>query len=491
VPWTHEGCRRLLEKASAFIMPVGDDSFSLSKSANRALLSLEAGAPVVAQPLASLEELGLCVPSTEFAAALEHCLSDGPAARAKAAELNKRAHELYGLRRISEIWRQTLDEARPYVKQRARYGAALEDARLLVMINIAQDLPLALPILDEARRRGVDTAVIVGAEAARSGKPVLDAMIARKIAPTYMPANAMDRRDFRWLRSATALFCPTESSAPAHRLAHVLTKTANAAGVATFTCQHGLENIGLNHLDPEIGPVRFESRVIFAWTSPESFPEYLTPEIRRRCIGAGRIANRALIEARTYRAPSDGPPIIAVFENLHWSRYGDPARAAFVDQLSRMARARPDCRIILMAHPGGRWAASQKSIELPANIEIVDPAGGENGRWTTHALIAAARAVITTPSTIAADAAEIGTPVAVAACGVGDLSAYRPLTLLTDDADWMTFVGAALEGEKFPNDGEFLRRVRLPGDPIAEIVAYMCPSAEARTPQVSHFLRVN
>jgi len=482
VPWSHAGCRALLKKAWAFIMPVGDDHFSLSKSANRALLALEAGTPVVSQSLESLDDLRPGVSGAAFAQALERCLTRREEAQSDAAAARAQAKGAFGLRPTIEKWRETLAAAKPYSKSRARYGASDGSEKLLVMINLAQDLPIALPVLDEARRRGTPVAVIVGAEAARAGRNVLDAMIERRIAPTFMPANAAARRDFRWLRSATALFCPTESTAPAHRLSNYLANVASAAGVPTFTAQHGLENLGLTYREAEAGAVAIASRTIFTWRDPASLPDWLEGDIRARCVGVGRIAARVRSQASAKTRGTRERPLVAVFENLHWARYSEKARSDFTAAVRDLADRNPGADIVLMAHPGGRWAIGLKAALMPGNVEIVDPNESEQKRWTTPQLLAAAQAVITTPSTIAADAAEIGAPVAIARCGLADLGAYAPLAIVDTAGEWTAFAVGAAHGAPWQANAEFLARIRLPGDPTARIVDMMLPgsAAEAR-----------
>lgn len=476
VLWSQEAARRLLERAAAFIMPVGEDEFSLAKSANRAVLALDAGAPVVASPLESLLPLGPSVAPADFADALERCLTHRTEARAEAARLRNEAEKNFGLRKIVETWDAILREARPYKKLRNASGVRAANEKLLVMINLAQDLPIALSVIDEARNRGANVGVIVGMEVANGNQPLIEALIDRRIAPTFTNPITAKPRDFRWLRGATALFCPTETSLEAHALAHMLTKLANDAGVATFTAQHGLENVGLTWRRSDLDTVAIASSTIFTWAAPSTLPSWVSPDIRSRCIGLGRLSRRWLADADG--SPGAQKPIIAVFENLHWERYDDSARDAFRRNVAALANALPEADVIVGAHPGGRWAAGENAFGFGA-ARVVNPAAEKVDGWTTPRLLRAASAVLTTPSTIALDAAESGRPVAVMRCGITDLASYEPLPIIDGAIEFISFAQAALAGAPAEGVAAFADRVRIPGDPTERAVDLMLPATSA------------
>jgi glycosyltransferase involved in cell wall biosynthesis len=82
-----------MKSADAFLMPNANDSFSACKSANRALLALACGVPVVATQLESLEPLRDAIVLDDWQSGLERYLFD---AEARAADL-KRAAEIIAL----------------------------------------------------------------------------------------------------------------------------------------------------------------------------------------------------------------------------------------------------------------------------------------------------------------------------------------------------------------------------------------------------------
>jgi glycosyltransferase involved in cell wall biosynthesis len=88
--WSNEAVYEELQDAAAFVMPNGSDGFSACKSANRALLALANGVPVVASWLDSLAPLKDVIVLDDWAGGLERYLLQ-PEARendiARAAEV--------------------------------------------------------------------------------------------------------------------------------------------------------------------------------------------------------------------------------------------------------------------------------------------------------------------------------------------------------------------------------------------------------------------
>jgi glycosyltransferase involved in cell wall biosynthesis len=88
--WSNESVYDEMKKADAFLMPNANDSFSACKSANRALLALASGVPVVATQLESLEPLRDAIVLDDWQRGLERYLFDD---EARTADL-KRAGEI-------------------------------------------------------------------------------------------------------------------------------------------------------------------------------------------------------------------------------------------------------------------------------------------------------------------------------------------------------------------------------------------------------------
>ena len=80
--WSSERVFFELSRAHLFVMPSGADSFSACKSANRAVLALANGVPVVASYLESLEPLRGALVIDDWRGGIEHYLLDGGNAQA-------------------------------------------------------------------------------------------------------------------------------------------------------------------------------------------------------------------------------------------------------------------------------------------------------------------------------------------------------------------------------------------------------------------------
>ena len=466
VPWTQDGCRALLERASAFLMPVGEDDFSRAKSANRALLAFETNTPIVAEALESLDPYAAFVSVGDIENGLVAALDDPARTRDRMLAAQRRSEELAGLDALADAWTAVLAAAKPYQKDRLQYGAARRAETAMVLINLVQDRPLALPVIDGLRHRGIEVGVIVSEEAVAGDRRILEALIERRISPTYATKADARRLDFRWLRGASMLFCPSETSEPAHVVAHALTQKANAAGVRTFTVQHGFENVGLTALNVRGAAAAVASQTIFTWAEPALLPGWLDAGIRARCVGVGRLRER-ICEQEPFGFSYDGP-VLAAFENLHWKRYPGEYKLGFAERLNAVAAAFPNLKVVVAPHPAGAWGAKRGQTCFDSAVEILPPA-----QVSAAAVIRAAAGVITTPSTIAVDAAELGKPVAVAGHDLDGMDMYRPLPILESLEDWMAFAKMVSGPHTAPDYSEFLARVRIGGDPVERIVDIM------------------
>jgi hypothetical protein len=482
VSWTQDGCQQLLEKAWVFVMPVGEDEFSQSKSANRVLLATELGIPTVSQPLDSLGPLAGQVAAEDFQKKLVYCLTNRSKAREQVMHERVAAHAVFGLPVIVREWIEVLTNAKAYAKARDRYGVSSTPQKLLVMINLVQDAALALPIIDEARRRGLETGVVVSHEAMNNNPRLLGYLAEREIAPTYLTQSDFRSRDFRWLRGATALLCPTDTNAGPHRQSHRMTQMAKGAGVRTYTLQHGLENAGLTVRDPEFPNVQIASDTIFTWNAPDLLPEWLDMPVRLRCVGVGRVAfkgapaDRADVEARLKLSANT----VAVFENLHWQRYDEAYRKGFVERVAALADAIPEHTVLVVPHPAGRWSVKNANGLLRPNVRILNPADKRLADIDLATVLSLTKAVITTPSTIAVDAAEEGLPVAIISHGIGEQATYAPIAHLETATDWIAFVERSLRSGRERDVDQFLDRIRMKGDAAAAIIDHIFPASSAQ-----------
>lgn len=468
VPWSLEAQRQLLGRARAFLMTVGEDTFSALKSANRALLAFEANVPVVYQRLESMVPFADVFPPDNIDRLLVKCLTEPKEMSARARDARVLAEKLYGKSTIRSLWRDLLSSAVAPVASRQRYGSSLRRQKLLILVSLKQDAGMAMTIFDEARKAGVETALLVSSEAIEQNPRFSEMLIERSVAPAFIEKEKSVARDSRWLQGATALFCPSESSAAAHRLAFALATLANEAGCRTFTAQHGLENTGLTYFDHDDPDVTFASSTIFTWSAVDDLPAFVSPGVRRRCVATGRVRPARQGDVAGVREALEGRRAIAIFENMHWRRYDQRFREQFIDCVKEAA-ASIDAAFVLAPHPAGLWSAGLDGAALGSNVTVVDPRKSEFAAFCAPALIEYACAVITTPSTIALDAAEQGGPTAIAIGDLGGGDFYAPLPLLRDGGQWTGFIKSALAGEVAPSP-EFVARVNLGGSSAAEVM---------------------
>ena len=344
---------------------------------------------------------------------------------------------------------------------------------LVCVIDLEQDANLIMAVAEAARSHGgFETLIIMTNWLDR----VAPAAVARVSSAGFPLARCL-RQALPTLRLGAwdALLSASESTNPSHRFVHGLTKRANADGLATFTMQHGLENIGLTYRGD--GDFRFSSQRIFTWGDPAALPDWLDEHVRNQCIGVGR-AQLAAREVKPLPLPIDGRPLVAVFENLHWSRYDDAYRRQFMGDMAAVSASRPDLFFLVRPHPAGRYLAKQKTAQTPANILIADPSDPAWAPISANDVLARASAAITTPSTVALDAALMDVPIAVAAYGL-DLGAYDPLASLSSEEHWQRFLDSALGGGGREPLAKFRAARALEGDACALMLEVIAARASA------------
>lgn len=312
---------------------------------------------------------------------------------------------------------------------------------LLFLIDLVQDVDALAPLVRAARADQRFELCVVMADWLDQAAPGASQRVAAAGITPVRHARRSLARTAPDLTGWQALVTASESTAQPHRFAHALTHRANAAGLETFTLQHGLENVGITYKDD--GDVEFASRHLLIWGAPEALPNWVSDDVRRRAIGVGRI-KPAPQRAQPLPIATNGA-IIAVFENLHWARYSGHYRRDFGQRLAATAAAIPNATFVVKPHPAGQWFVTTQSqiVKMPANVVVADP---RDARWRAIPagdFLQHASAVITTPSTIALDAAQMGRPVAVAGHQI-DTPAYDPLPILRTAADWKAFVESAL-----------------------------------------------
>ena len=310
-----------------------------------------------------------------------------------------------------------------------------QPVKLALLISRPQDIDLFIDVHLKALQRPDVTAVFWATERAAHRFPdVLTRLSDYNIKLQFILKHTTLLRAVTALGGIDALLTTVESTLAAHKIPYLLTRVANAAGIHTFTLQHGFENVGLTYMDGTYGPhIRFAAQTVLTWGPVQNLAAAVSDETRRKCVAVGCPKLHLTIPSDEARSAADRP-IIAVFEGLHASRFDDQYLIQFFKDLQQMAQDFPGLHFILKPHPGAlvRTPRHAESLDSLRGVDVLDPALPESAYWTTPRLIAHALAVITTPSTIALDAALAQTPAAVIRYGqmIPYYAYYEPLPLI-------------------------------------------------------------
>ena len=408
----------------------------------------------------------------------------GDAWRAKdraVAKLRRLRHAPFFFRALGQCLVQAL--AGPRRRQRVGIAWREKPTEIGILLHLAQDLDILLPIIDVLRRTpGVRLGLFIVPRLISRSPRVVRALIERSITPAALDARLLRLGAARVLKHLDCLLTASETTHGQHRTAHAIVRAAHDAGVETYTLQHGVENVGLSYVDAgTAASIAFASDHVLTWASPARLPATIGSATRDKCIPVGR--PRAARPAGV-RLPAEilERPLIGVFENLHWNRYTARFRECFVDDLLAFCRARPDLTVLVKPHFSSHMLAKilAESKPAPPNLVFADPKSPKWEPFTAAAMIPHCRAVVTTPSTVALDAAELNVPVAVARYGL-DLPAFEGLPSLAGLTGWLDFVDRAIANPVAAGAAlaDFRDRVRLPGD-AAERVARVLVAGVAK-----------
>jgi hypothetical protein len=365
---------------------------------------------------------------------------------------------LAGLCRLGKTARRSKSDPRQPVK-------------LALLISRPQDIDLLIdPHIKALQRPDVTTLFWATARAVHHFPDVLSRLSDDDIEPQFVLKHTTLLRAVAALSGIDALVTTVESTLAAHKIPYLLTRVANAAGIQTFTLQHGFENVGLTYTDGTYGPhIRFAAKTVLTWGPVQNIPAAVSDETRRKCVAVGCPKLHLTIPSDERRSAGDRP-IIAVFEGLHASRFDDQYIIQFFKDLQEIAQNFPGLHFILKPHPGAlvRTPLHAGSLDALRGVDVLDPALPESAYWTTPRLIAHALAVITTPSTIALDATLGQTPAAVVRYGqmIPYYAYYEPLPLIDTRADWQDYLNQVSLDPKYyePHSKTFLNKLILPGD---------------------------
>lgn len=486
VEWSPQAVAQWLQKAAVAIVPNTLDPFSLCKSANRTVLALSHGVPVVATPTPALEPLAQFVHLGAPLDGLRACMVHPEQARAQAQQGYRLAEELFGQPALARAWLQVVEDTPVRVAR-----GADSTSTMAVVLHLVQDLDLALPILRAARRKGVDTEAWCSASLLRNSPRVLASLRSGNFQFRVLP----DQRapvQVCFPPAMRVLLTVAETNLNPHRFQRGLTEAAARAGLLVGTLQHGFENVGLTYEDAvqSLDKVDIAAHRIYTWGPPDSLHPRLDAGVRTRCVAVGCPKDVHVDAPGIEELLPSGRTLVGVFENLHWHRYSEDYRQAFVANMLALAREFPQVVFVVKPHHAGLWLTKRYDGEQPAapNLLIADPQTHGWERYTATALLGRLQAVITTPSTVALDAARQALPVAVVASGL-DLPAYEPLPLLEAPADWRQFLASALDQDAraplVQRSCAFVSRVLLPGDAAGRIVEDLLQVAGAEVRKIA------
>ena len=364
-------------------------------------------------------------------------------------------------------------------------AASGQDERhtVMVLLDLVQDLDIALPLIDRLRGLpGVEARILVSTWLLRRSPRVGRELALRDIAYETCSRDGILNGSQPDLAGVGALVSPAESSLSAHERVHALFLRARRLNIPTFSMQHGVENVGLKQADFEDD--RLESVAsdhLLIWTRRELTTRCRVPDLGPRRVAVGRLRHAGRAETELASAFDRYDSVVAVFENLHWNRYSGEWRRHFLNDLVGFAASHPNVAVLLKPHHGGLWSIrnTHRLSDWPGNLIIADPTDPYWEPYTATALIGLADLVITTPSTVALDAVELRKPVAVAAYGL-DLPAYSPLPLLEGLEDWQTFFDTARTGDHARRRALFADRTVDDGDAPTKAADYILTVARER-----------
>ena len=486
VEWSPASIKQQLSLAAVVVVPNTLDAFSVCKSSNRTASALLAGVPVVATATPALAALAESVVLDEFLDGLRLYLRDAQRAAADVARGREVIQRIYGQAAVAAAWAGVIGGVLAQTR-----AAPAPDAALVVALNIAQDLDLAMPIILQARRAGISVAAYCNMALLKKSPRLAAALHEHGIDLLLLEEDFYLHRSFAFPASVKMLLTVSESNLAPHRFARKLTGAANAQGLFTATLQHGFENIGLTYDDEfqAVDKIDFSAQRIYLWGGLDTLHPKVRPATRRKCVPMGCPKPAHVARAELGGLLPSGRPIIGVFENLHWARYSDLYRAFFIDNVQRLARAFPDVVFLVKPHHAGAWLTSRFKGEGPRadNIVVADPQSPAWEPFTAPSLMGYLSAIITSPSTVAVDGARQHVPVAVVAHHM-KLPNYEPLTLIRADADWDALVHGVLDadarGALVERGRQFVRNKLHHEDADVRIVSDMVAHAASKRERI-------
>ena len=453
------GMMALIHGAEAFLCVYPDARPDSPRPAQWARSALFAGAPVIAASHPTLDGLAHLMVLDDWERGLQ-LYGRFPAERLKAvalarAELADRAEP----DSAAGEWlggEKTLGARPSAVPSRA--------PTLLTLVDIHQDLDVLLPVLLALKARGeVRQRLALSDWLLKESPRAPSTLAAHGFEVAAHPREAIRAGSEPSLAGVDGVLSGADTNTRAHKAGHVLVGRARAAGLPTFTLQHGLENIGLTYKDHLHGEeIRFAAATVFTWCAAEDLASWVPEETRATVSPVGSPKSAPPPAQALDLRQGYWPRTIGVFENLHWHRFSEFYLERTLADLEHAAERRPDTLFLVKPHHAGRWLSRNRGrIAERPNLVVIDPSDSAWEHHTAPALIASVDAVLTTPSTVALDAARTGRPVAVLGYDL-ELPLYAPLPIVRDFADIDAFLDMD-PGPALRLNEAFLKRAVLPG----------------------------
>jgi hypothetical protein len=231
--WTFQNVFDALSDADVCLVPFGTDAFSLTKSANRAVLALNYGVPVIADGLRSMEPLEGTIVFGDWAAGLRRYLGpDGASARKTAGE---RARGLltdaFSSGAIGRDWSALIMEP----MRRPRYGVLPGKTahEIGILIQSEADRRILLPLADTLRSRNAAEIKLLASKEALASPDFVRHCASRGIVPFALKPSYAEQGDHRVLGTLDCLVTAAQNSSEDDARTRAFIKIARRIGVAT------------------------------------------------------------------------------------------------------------------------------------------------------------------------------------------------------------------------------------------------------------------
>jgi len=459
--WNSVDIYNWIRSSDVVLIPNSGESFSLCKSANRAVLSLSLETPVVASRTPAYEKLRDCVLFDDWLTNITTYLDDVDARQRHLDSAADVLRKYFSDQTISKAWTEALRKLIPPPQN--------DPTGICFVANLIQDVEVIKPFIERGHWHSRPTVF-------------LSIKLVEEYPHVWLEFNNTDRvilstqnltSVVATIGKLTSLVTASESNLRPHKLTHSLTKYANKNRIPTATLQHGFENIGLTYSDEHqpIQNIKFAANHIYTWCVEENLHPEITEENKRKCIpiGCPKYFPKQQPVVETDRDSFEC--VIGVFENLHWLRYSDDYRAMFLDSLNASLQEFKDTLFLLRPHQAGQWLTKRFKGTIPSsdNLQILSPADKRFAKLNARQLFPSIDAVVTTPSTVAIDAVLAELPVAVFRHDL-ILDNYNPLPTLAGPTDWRRFVqevsDPARRSSLVHRQKIFCDKHFPPGDPI-------------------------